>query len=47
MSIGQPGLDNEDPWIQRAQTQGDLELLDRGIDVTEKNGGPTPSNIVR
>ena len=41
MSIGQPGLDNEDQWIQRTQTQGDLELLDRGIDFSEPSVGPT------
>ena len=41
MSIGQSGLDNEVPKIQRTQTQGELELLDRGIYVTEIKVDPT------
>src|SRR6185312_1870741 len=41
MSIGQPGLDVEDPLIQRVQTRGDLELLDRGIYVPEIKVDPT------
>src|SRR6478735_9273732 len=41
MSIGQPGLDVEDPRIQRVHTRGDLELLDRGICVPEIKVGPT------
>ena len=30
-----------DPWIQRAQAQGGMELIDRGIYVSEPNVGPT------
>src|ERR1700682_5141778 len=37
MSPSHPGLGNDDPWIQRAQTRGDLELFDRGIDFPEPN----------
>src|SRR5258707_4166097 len=42
MSISHSGLGSEDRWIQRAQTQRDLELLDRGVDFPGKKVNPPP-----
>src|SRR4029079_2996306 len=42
MSESHPGLGTEDRWIQRARTQRDLELLDRGVDFPGKKVHPPP-----